>query len=111
MAEITSEEIMAEVAKGKPYTLVLLKRGPNFESMAHLQMQHLQHIFGMRHAGQELITLPIMDPDSELAGIGLFATADKEEAARLTSADPVVIAGRLTFEILGCMGLPGDAVR
>ena len=110
MADLTPEWIMAEVAKGKPYTVVLLKRGPNFDSTGHLQMQHLQHIFAMRHRGQQLITLPIMEADCELAGIGLFATPDKEEVARLTAADPAVVAGRLTFEILSCMGLPGDTV-
>jgi uncharacterized protein YciI len=111
MADLTPESIMAEVKAGKPYTLVVLKKGPNFDSTAHLQMEHLKHIFTMRHAGQQLITIPIMDLESELAGIGLFATADKEEAARLTAADPAVVAGRLTFEILGCMALPGDAVK
>jgi hypothetical protein len=110
MSEITPDSIMAEVAKARGLTVVLLKKGPNFESTQHLQMEHLKHIFTMRHAGQQLLTLPIREETSEFAGIAVYATADKEEAARLTAEDPGVKAGRFTFEILSCMALPGDVI-
>ena len=109
MTEITQESIMAAVATGKPHTVVLLKRGPNYESTGHLQIEHLKHIFAMRAAGQQVITLPITEP-GELAGISVFVTADKGEAAALAAADPGVKAGRFTFEVLSCMALPGDAI-
>lgn len=110
MPEITPEFIRAAVSQAKPMTVVLLKRGPNFETTADLHMQHLTHIFTMREAGQQLMTLPITDDDGDLVGISLFATADKEEARRRTAEDPGVKAGRFTFEVLGCMGIPGDRV-
>jgi hypothetical protein len=110
MAEITQEWIMEQVAKGRPYTVLLLKKGPNFATTGHLQIEHLKHIFSLREAGHQLITIPITD-QGELAGLALYATADKKEAIRLTAADPGVAAGRFTFEVLSCMGLPGDMVK
>lgn len=109
MSEVTEESIKAAVAGAKPYALVILKRGPNYDSTAHLQMEHLKHIFTMRGAGQQLATFPVMDA-GDIAGIALMATS-KEEAAALTAADPGVKAGRFTFEVLNCMGLPGDSVK
>ena len=110
MTEVTPETVMAAVAKGKPYQLVLLKRGPNFDSTNDLQMQHLLHIFTTRAAGQQLITLPVMDA-GDLAGISVYAGVTRDEAAALAAADPGVKAGRFTFEVLSCMGLPGDTLR
>lgn len=109
MPDITQEFIMAKVATAKPHTLVILKRGPNYDSTGHLHMEHLKHIFTMREAGQQVLTCPIMD-EGELAGIGLFALS-REEAAALTAEDPGVKAGRFTFEVLNCMGIPGDGPK
>ncbi|MEO8540642.1 MAG: hypothetical protein ABI577_12960 [bacterium] len=109
MTEITQEAIMAAVSTAKPFALVILKKGPNYESTGNLQIEHLKHIFTMRSEGQQLVTLPVTD-SGEIAGIGLMATS-KEEAIALTAADPGVIAGRFTFEVMSCMGMPGDSVR
>ena len=110
MPEVTEDFIRASVASAKPYSLVVLKRGPNFDTTAHLQMEHLKHIFALRQAGQQVLTCPVMDPESEIVGIALMPLG-KDEAAALTAADPGVQAGRLTYEILGCMAMPGDGVR
>lgn len=109
MPDITQEFIMAKVATAKPHTLVILKRGPNYDSTGHLHMEHLKHIFTMREAGQQVLTCPIMD-EGEIVGIGLFALSN-EEAAALTAEDPGVKAGRFTFEVLNCMGIPGDGPK
>ena len=50
---MTIEEI---IAKGKQYTIVLLKRGPNYDNMEadairQNQIQHLQYLFGLRDQG------------------------------------------------------------
>lgn len=110
MPEVTEEFIRSSVASAKPYSLVVLRRGPNFDSTAHLQMEHLKHIFTLRLAGQQVLTCPVMDPGSEIVGIALMPMG-KDEATALTAADPGVKAGRVTFEVLGCMAMPGDGVR
>lgn len=110
MPERTQESIMAEVAKAGRYVVVLLKRGPHYDTTGELQMPHLQHVFAMRDAGQQLITLPVRDL-GEIVGIGLMATSDKDEVSALMERDPGVVAGRFTFELLSCMGMPGDTVR
>lgn len=110
MPEVTEESIRSAVSQAKPLTVVLLRRGPNYDTTQHLHMEHLKHIFTMRDAGQQVLTLPVTEQGSDLVGIGLFATGDKAEALRLTNEDPGVKAGRFTVEVLGCMGLPGDRV-
>lgn len=110
MVEITPNAIKAEVAKARSYTLVVLRRGPRFDATSDIQMSHLQHVFGMRNAGEQLVTIPVTD-SGEIVGIGLMATANKDEAAALMESDPGVAAGRFTYELLSCMAMPGDIVR
>lgn len=48
----------------------------------------------LRAEGKLLINGPVID-DSELKGISIFSTTDKEEVERLSDEDPAVRAGRL----------------
>ena len=109
MTEITPEFIKDAVSQAKPRTVVLLKRGPNFEARPDLQLPHLQHIFTLRQAGHQVLTLPIMD-SGDVVGISLYVTADKAEALRMANEDPGVKGGRLIAEALSCMAIPGDQV-
>lgn len=109
MAEVTRESIMAAVATAKPHVMVVLKKGPNYDTTGDLHMAHLQHIFTMRAAEQQVLTMPVMS-ESDIRGIGVFATADVAEAEALVKADPGVAAGRFVYEMLSVMGMPGDGV-
>jgi uncharacterized protein YciI len=112
-AEITDEFIQKRVAAGKQYCVRLYKVGPNRnqppDEAEKIQMEHLRYLWQLRAEGKLLISGPIMD-DSEIQGIGIFATTDKEEVKRLSDGDPAVKAGRLVYEIYHWFGLPGDCL-
>lgn len=111
-APVTPEFIQQEVARGRAYTLVLLKAGPNRsrtpEETAALQLAHLKYLFELRVAGSLVLNGPLTS-DTPLRGIAIFNT-DVAEARRLAEADPAVQAGSLVIEAHPWFGLPGDTL-
>jgi uncharacterized protein YciI len=86
----------------KTYYVVILKTGPyrNQDSTetARIQAAHLANM-GKMHDDKKLVLAgPFLD-ESPLAGIFIFDVATHEEANKLASSDPAVIAGRLIYEI------------
>lgn len=110
MAEISLEQVKARVAKGKGYTLVLLKTGPNRdmdEARANeLQMAHLQYLFGLIEDGVILINGPLRGNDT-IRGISIYKSDDVGEVVRIASEDPAVKAGRLIVEAYPWFSVPG----
>ena len=110
MAEISPEQVRARVAKGKGYTLVLLKAGPNRdmdEARANqIQMAHLQYLFGLIEDGVILINGPLRGNDT-IRGISIYKSDDVEEVVRIASEDPAVKAGRLIVEAYPWFSVPG----
>jgi uncharacterized protein YciI len=106
------ETIKSRVATGKPYFLLLLKRGDRFDAPDHpedLQIQHLRHQFRLRAKGVFLVGGPMTD-DGDLRGIGIIAAENVKAVEEMMSDDPAVVAGRLRVELHPMFGLPGDAL-
>jgi uncharacterized protein YciI len=86
----------------KTYYMVILKTGPNRNQdsiiTARIQATHLANIGKLYDDKKLVLAGPFID-DSPLAGIFIFDVATQEEADKLASADPAVIAGRLIYEI------------
>jgi len=106
---MTIEEI---IAKGKQYTLVLLKRGPNYDNMQPDILQqnhlaHLQHLFGLRDKGILAINGPVVD-ECDIVGVSIYNSADKKEVESYVINDPGVKAGRFVYEIYSWFSIPGD---
>jgi uncharacterized protein YciI len=86
-------------------TLVLLPRGPRAddfteEELEALQEQHLGYQDDMRRRGHLAAAGPFGDqPDPSLRGISIYLT-DLEKTRRLTDADPMVRAGRLSVDVM-----------
>lgn len=86
------------------YTLVLLVRAddapelPAAEADA-LQDAHLAFLSDLHLAGQLVAAGPVRDPASPVRGISLL-TVGVEEALRLKSQDPAVLAGRYTLRAM-----------
>lgn len=110
MAEVSPEQVRARVAKGKGYTHVLLKTGPNRdmpeERANEVQMAHLQYLFGLIEDGVILINGPLRGNDT-IRGISIYKSDDVEEVARIASEDPAVKAGRLVAEAYPWFSVPG----
>jgi uncharacterized protein YciI len=86
------------------YTTVLLRRPPDAPQLSgdrldELQAQHLAHRAQMRRDGVLIVNGPFDEQsDVALRGLSIFA-CDLQEARRLSDEDPLVQAGRLTYDV------------
>lgn len=110
MKTFTDEEMGQLLARTKPYSVVILKRGPNFadETAAPVIWEHGRRNFGLRDDGVLAVVLPVSD-ESDVCGIGVFA-ATVDETTVIMSDDPGVARGVFTYEVHACRGFPGDAL-
>ena len=108
---LSPQEIMDKVSKGKPYTLLLLKTGealPEDETLQkELQMGHLAHLFNLEEEGHISVFGPINE-GGELEGIIVFNTTDLEVIKSLMSTDPYVKDGYLKYELFQFFSIPGQ---
>ncbi len=87
------------------YTLVILRRpvdAPDLpeEELDRLQSLHLAHRAELRDRGLVVANGPFLEQsDESFRGMSIF-TCDLAEAARLNEDDPLVIAGRLAYEVM-----------
>jgi uncharacterized protein YciI len=102
---------MTKLATIKPYVLVVLTKGENYglsDTPRIIQSEHLPYIFEQRRDNEMVLTMPVMDNETNLAAVAIYNTRDKEEVKRLMDKDPAIMAGVFNYEIVTGMGLPGD---
>ncbi len=96
------EQAKTEKPQMKEYFFVMLKRGTNRsqESLTaqKLQAGHMAHIQKMADDGKLAIAGPFGD-DGDWRGIFIFKTKTMDEAKALVEKDPMIMAGRLNYEI------------
>ena len=87
------------------YTLVLLRRPPDAPQMPEaeldrLQGEHLAYRAELRRTGVLVVNGPMVaQSDISLRGLSIF-TCGLEEAARLNDIDPLVVVGRLAYDVM-----------
>lgn len=110
MKTFTDEEMGELLPTAKPYSVVILRRGPRFgdESSAPIIWEHGRRNFGLRDAGLLAVVLPVAD-ESDVCGIGVFA-ATVDETTAIMADDPGVAAGVFIYQVHACRGFPGDAL-
>jgi|SRR6478672_11811511 len=112
-ASFTEEEIMEIVAKGKPFTLLILLSGnpvPDDDALVNqMQLEHLAHLFSMEREKKCCIFGPISN-DERLHGIIVFNTTNKEDIHEWMSSDPYIKAGHLTYELFDWFTIPGQTI-
>ncbi|HEX2608388.1 MAG TPA: YciI family protein [Flavisolibacter sp.] len=112
METISPEWIMETVAKGKPFTLLLLITGqtaPREEQlMNQLQMEHLQHLFTLKQEGRSSVFGPVTH--ERIRGIIIFNTTNKEAIAEWMADDPFIKGGYLTYELYDFFTIPGQQI-
>jgi len=89
------------------YYVYLLKKGPTWTpeetpEITALQEAHLANFRRLHDIGKLAINGPLLDSlleGGEIRGIGVLRADSLDEARALVSTDPMVIAGRLVFEI------------
>lgn len=104
------DEMHAALAEARPYSLMILRDGPNADADDAPQQvwEHGRRNFALRADGELVIVLPVTD-DSDVCGVGVFA-ATVERTVAIMEDDPGVRAGVFTFEVHPCLGFPGDAL-
>jgi uncharacterized protein YciI len=104
------------------FELVMLRRPaavpeyPDAE-LDRIQREHLAYHARLRESGHVVTNGPVDgQPDQSLRGLAFYRTGSVEQSRQLAEADPAVLAGRLTVEIMtwlcppGTMSRPGRAV-
>jgi uncharacterized protein YciI len=105
-------DILPQLGNMKPYTILLLKKGPEFNSadaQKIIQSEHLPHLFKLRAEGKMLLSMPVMD-NTDVTAIGIYDSLDKEELKKITDTDPAVQKGIFTYELLNSVGMKGDTL-
>lgn len=109
--QITADTVMKEVAKGKPYTLVLLKTGiplPNDEKLVNkMQMDHLVHLFQMQKDGKISIFGPVTN-NPTFIGIVIFNSTNEGYIRKELNDDAYVKDGYINPELYGWFSIPGQ---
>ena len=102
------------------YTMVLLRRPANAPQMSEeeldvLQAEHLAYRAKLRNDGLIVANGPFDEQsDISLRGLSIFS-CDLDEARRLSDLDPLVVVGRLGYDIFewwvaaGTLAFPGVA--
>jgi hypothetical protein len=110
MKTFTDEEMGRLLPTTRPYSVVILKRGPRFgdESSPGIIWEHGRRNFGLRDDGVLAVVLRVAD-ESDVCGIGVFA-ATVDETTAIMADDPGVAAGVFTYQVHECRGFPGDAL-
>ena len=110
MIEITDDYMREMLGKARPYSVLVLKKGPNYQAEGDRSIiwEHGRRNFALRAAGQLVVVVPLAS-ETEMAGIGLFTTS-VEETRELMLEDPAIKAGWLTFEVYAGRGFPGDSL-
>ncbi len=87
-------------------------------TLERIQSGHVAYHAALREAGQIVTNGPVSDQvDETLRGLTFYRTGSLDEARRLAEADPAVLAGRLTVDVMhwycpaGTMVERGSAVR
>lgn len=87
------------------YTVVVLRRPADAPAMSEteldeLQAQHLAYRAELARQGLTVANGPFgAQSDERYRGMSVFA-CDPAEAARLSDADPSVVAGRLVYDVM-----------
>lgn len=109
----TPPHILARLNGMKPYILLVLTKGANYDSpegRRMIQSEHLPYLFEFRDKGSVLLSMPVMD-ESGILAIAIYNSTDKNEVKTIIDNDPAVKAGIFKYEMLTAMGIKGDALK
>ncbi len=113
MTEITDDFMQDMLSKARPYTVVLLSKGPNYRTDGDRSAiwEHGRRNFELRADGKLAVVVPMGagDGTSDVVGLGIFTTTPEETSA-LMATDPAVVAGWLVAEVRAGRSFPGDAL-
>jgi hypothetical protein len=107
---ISDDYMKDRLSKTKPYTVVILKKGPAYQSAdaSAIIWEHGRKNFALREGGWLAIVCPVND-GTEISGIGIF-TADAARTRSIMDEDPAIKAGVLVYEVHPAVSFPGSTL-
>jgi hypothetical protein len=106
---ITDEDMQALLATSRPYTVVILKRGPAERTDRDaIVWEHGRRNMELRADGRLAVVLPVRDA-SDVSGIGIFAL-DEDATREVMEGDPGVRAGIFVYDVHPTRSFPGDSL-
>lgn len=108
MPTITDDYMKQMMTTTKPYTIVILTKGPNFNrpDAPGIIWEHGRRNFELRAEGLLVVVFPIR-AEGDKAGVGVF-NADIAQTQKIIEGDPAVVEGILNYEIYPTRSFPGD---
>src|SRR5262245_42411319 len=108
--EITEERFRELLRASRPYTVMILRAGPQREmdGVREVIYRHGRRNMELRLSGLMPIVCPVVD-GTDVCGIGVFH-AEPEVVREIMAEDPAVQLGVFTFEIHPARSFPGAAL-
>lgn len=115
MVEISDDYMRARLQKMRPYTMVLLRKGPAYEDhatrtpeQAQIVWNHGRRNMALNAEGKMALVGPVAGA-GDLVGISVFTVSEAEVRA-LMEADGGVQAGVFLHDVVTWFGCPGDGL-
>ncbi len=108
-AIVTDQQIQSLAESAKPYSLVILRWGPerHRDDAATTELEHQRRLVGLRADGVIAVLCPVAS--DTVCGV-IIMTAPPEEAQAIMVDDPCVRANMMVCEVYLCHGFPGDSL-
>lgn len=109
---VISDEFMRQrIASAQRYTVVLLRKTPQYSPTGSRQTvwEHGRRNMALGEHGVLAIVLPVDNDPADWAGLGVF-TASPDEVREIMDNDPGVKAGIFSYEIHPVRGFPGSSL-
>jgi hypothetical protein len=106
----TDEQMRTELTTTKPYSVAILRAGPNrtSEGADAIAWEHGRRNFSLRADGRLAIVCPVTDK-GDMVGVSIFNLGPDETRAVMDD-DPAVAAGVIAYEVFSVRSFPGDAL-
>ena len=108
---ITDDYMRSMLRTTKRYTIVLLHRTSKRKEPGadRIVWEHGRRNFELRRDGLLSIVGPVVQDESDIAGVAIFSTS-LERTRMILDEDPAVKAGIFTYEAHVIEAFPGDAL-
>ena len=115
MVEISDDYMQARLETVRPYTVVLLKKGPAYAppetrpaDQGRIVREHGRRNMGLQAEGKLAIVGPL-GGGGEFVGLYVF-TVPPDDVRTIMDTDPAYTAQIFTYEVMTFYGFPGDSL-
>jgi hypothetical protein len=115
MVEISDAYMAARLETVRPYTVVLLKKGPAYvppdtrpAELGAIVREHGRRNMGLQVEGKLAIVGPL-GGGGDVVGLYVF-TVSQDEVRAIMDSDPACLAQIFTYDVMEFYGFPGDAL-